>query len=90
MDQKAIQVFKEKLEDQHEFPGPYLFKFIVPVDKVNEVIELFEDYKDANIAQKESSKGTYKSVTAKVSVKTSDEIIELYIAAKKIEGIISL
>ena len=32
--------FKEKLENEHSFPGQYIFKFIVPIDKENEVLAI--------------------------------------------------
>lgn len=87
MDKQAITSFKEKLESQHEWPGVYIFKFIVPVDKVQEVNALFPDVK---VTERASSKGTYKSLTVKAHMKSSDHVIMLYIEAKKIEGIISL
>jgi putative lipoic acid-binding regulatory protein len=45
---------------------------------------------DGEVTEKASSKGTYKSITFKSHMKSSEEVIILYIEAKKIEGIISL
>lgn len=87
MDEKAITSFKEKLDNQHSWPGHYTFKFIVPADKVEEVNALLID---GEITEKSSSKGTYKSLTFKAHMQSSDHVIELYVRAKKVEGIISL
>ncbi|MDH5365984.1 MAG: DUF493 domain-containing protein [Cyclobacteriaceae bacterium] len=87
MDKQAIASFKEKLDSQHQWPDHYIFKFIVPSDKVAEVAKLFEG---EELIEKASSKGKYKSITVKAFLQSSDEVIDIYIAAKKIEGIISL
>jgi putative lipoic acid-binding regulatory protein len=87
MDEITIASFREKLDDQHEWPGLYIFKFIVPSDKISELKSILPK---GNITEKASSKGTYKSLTYKAHMLSSDQVIDLYIKAKKIEGIISL
>jgi len=87
MDQESIASFKEKLNSQHQWPGKYTFKFIVPIAKIEEVKVLFPS---EDILERSSSKGTYKSLTIKAHIQSSDEVVSLYIEAKKIEGIISL
>jgi len=87
MDEKAIASFKEKLDVQHQWPDVYMFKFIVPASKVNEVTALF---KNDQVEERASSNGKYISVTVKAMIGSSDEVIAKYIEAKKIEGIISL
>lgn len=79
--------FQKLLDDGVEWPHEYLFKFIVPSDKVSEVERLFNRIP---VEIKESSKGNYASVTARMQVHTSDEVIAVYTAAAKIEGIILL
>lgn len=81
---------KTKLEDVHSYPTVYMFKFIVPSlgDKVEKVIALFD--KDANITSRQSSKGKFTSVTVKVVMLSSDEIIQKYKEVAKIEGVIML
>lgn len=81
------QEFKEKLDQQHTFPGSYKFKFIVPVDKEAEVKALF-DAKD--IAVKHSKNNNYSSITVQMHMASSDHVISVYEEAYKIEGIISL
>ncbi len=79
--------FKEKLEGTHKFPTLYMFKFIVPEAKADEVKALFPLNE---VALKPSSKGTYVSVTAKTMMPSSDAVIEVYGKAHQIEGIIAL
>ena len=79
--------FKAKLEDIHQFPTQYMFKFIVKGDKLSEVEALFP--KQA-LSLKPSSKGNYTSVTAKLEMASSNAVIEVYEKAHKIEGIIAL
>ena len=79
--------FQKLLDDDIEWPNNYLFKFIVPVAQVEEVERLFHLIP---VEVKESSKGNYASVTARMHVHSSDEVIAVYTAAAKIEGIILL
>ena len=46
------QAFKEKLENNHTFPGAYIFKFIVKPEHAEEVIALLEN---AEVKRKPSS-----------------------------------
>lgn len=79
--------FLEKLETQHSFPGIYMFKFIVPVAKKDEVLQILPQ---GTLSFKESAKNTYISVTLKTNVNSSDEVIQVYEKAHKIEGIVAL
>lgn len=79
--------FKEKLDNTHSFPTLYVFKFIVKPHQVKDVESIFPKH---DVVQKPSSGGKYISTTVKIMAASSDEIIELYKEAAKIEGIISL
>ena len=79
--------FQEKLDDQHTFPGLYIFKFIVPSDSIKQVENL---WKNGEIIKKPSSKGKYTSVTIKAQVDNSNEIVDIYQRASNIEGCIAL
>ncbi|KUF39439.1 DUF493 family protein [Myroides marinus] len=82
---------KEQLDDDKTWPRPYLFKFIVPGDahKIAQVEEAFDGCK-ADIQIKNSSTGKFSSVSVKLIVKNSQEIIDKYLAVSTIEGIVSL
>lgn len=79
--------FKEKLEAQSSFPILYMFKFIVPNGKENEVAALLPNNK---MTLKTSSKGTYVSATIRAMMPSSDAILAVYDKAAEIEGVISL
>ena len=79
--------FKERLEGAHTFPGSYTFKFIVKPEHKAEVERLV---KKGRISTKPSSGNKYVSVTIKAEMQSSEEVIEIYKEAKKINGIISL
>jgi putative lipoic acid-binding regulatory protein len=82
-----IESFREKLESEHTFPGPYLFKFIVPVEKKDEVLKILPR---GDVSLKESSKATYVSITLKAQVIQSQQVIDIYSRAYQIEGIVAL
>ncbi|MFO7718338.1 MAG: DUF493 family protein [Thermodesulfobacteriota bacterium] len=77
-----------KLDELHDWPDTYLFKFIVPKHQAQAVCDLFEA-KDT-VTTRPSRKGTYISVTATTYATCSEEIIAVYQAAEAIEGLISL
>ncbi len=79
--------FKEKLEEIHVFPEHYVFKFIVPVDRQKQVIELFQG---EEVKVRNSKSGKFISITARCFVSSSEEVISIYKKAAKIEGIVAL
>ena len=90
MEQKdldAIKSFKEKLDEQYDWPSLYTFKFIVPEGKKEEVKAIFSKH---DMTEKQSSKGNYISITIKIMAASSDIIVEYYLKANKIEGLIAL
>lgn len=87
MDGSSIESFKEKLDKEYNWPSLYTFKFIVPSGKEDEIKQLFSNH---NIREKYSSNGNYVSITAEVMVQSSDRVIEYYLEANKVEGVIAL
>ena len=79
--------FKEKLEASGSFPMLYMFKFIVPSGKESDIVEIFPKHE---VQFKESSGKKYTSVTVRVIADSSDQILDYYVKAAEIEGIISL
>ena len=82
---------KKKLKKDTKFPSKYLFKFIVPTDedKIQQIEDLF-NHEGAVITKTTSKTGKYTSVSIHIIMQKADHIIEKYMAAEKIEGIISL
>ena len=83
-----VEAFREKVESQHSFPGSYYFKFIVPKDKKDEIIDVLPS--EADISFKNSSGNKYVSVTAKALVQNSQAVLDVYFEANKVEGCIAL
>jgi len=94
-DENKSEAFYERLREQLKtdtmWPAPYLFKFIVPAsnEKIAEIEQIF-DNTGATINTRDSSKGTYTSVSIKVSMDSPDAVIEKYLEVSKVEGVISL
>lgn len=82
---------KDSLENTTKFPAEYLYKFIVPATG-NQVVEIEDLFKEklAKISTKASKTGKYISVSIRVKLASSNEVISYYRKAEKIEGIISL
>ena len=83
---KDYDKLKELLGNE-EWPGEYLFKFIVLAEKLTQVTTLIGD---ANFTTRPSRNGKYISVSAKKMVQGPDEIVEVYKRLSMVEGIVSL
>ncbi|PCE64135.1 DUF493 family protein [Sediminicola luteus] len=95
MDPKKAEEFysrlKEQLEQDTNWPAPYLYKFIVPTDtaKIQQIEDIFNNM-GAVINSKQSKKGTYTSVSINVRMPNPAKVIEKYIEVSAVEGVISL
>ncbi len=83
----TYKIFKQRLDEEHHWPAVYMFKFVVPRDKEQDVLDLFPE---ENLTSKISKKGKYISFTLQKVMQSSDQVIEIYEEAHKIEGIIAL
>lgn len=79
--------FRNLLDEENEWPAQYTFKFIAPSSKLDPLKAVFGDHP---VDVRASSKGNYKSVTARINVQSSDEVVSIYEEAARIEGVISL
>jgi len=82
---------KEKLENQHDFPEDYLFKFIIPTDqaRLTEIYKVFDDIK-FTLGNRESKNGKYTACNVNAFVLDADQVIKIYQEVAKIEGVILL
>lgn len=82
---------KQKLEEQHNFPEDYLFKFIITSnsEKLGEILKIFDGLK-YTLSNRESSGGKYTSCSINCFVLDAEQVIKLYKEAGKIEGIMML
>jgi uncharacterized protein len=79
--------FKEKLDNNHIWPSVYMFKFIVPSEKEEEINRLFPKNE---LKSRFSKNKKYISITAEVMMRSSDDVIQVYVKANKVDGVIAL
>ncbi len=84
---KDLERLKALLENNHDFPTTYMFKFIVPQNKEGEIRNIFP-YE--NIRMNFSKRGKYISITVELFMESSEAVLQVYDAANKIEGLIAL
>ncbi len=87
MDQEWLKSFREKLDQHYAWPSLYMFKFIVPTGKEEDVKRLFPKHTSS---EKHSKEGKYTSVTVQMMMPSSDAVVNVYEQASAIEGIIAL
>ncbi|HEY0654624.1 MAG TPA: DUF493 family protein [Chryseosolibacter sp.] len=87
MDQEWFKSFGEKLDQHYAWPSLYIFKFIVPKGKEDELKNLFPQH---NSTEKQSKNGNYSSITIQMMMPSSKAVIEIYRQAATIEGLIAL
>ena len=76
--------------DHQIYPIDYLFKFILRPDnqKISKILSFSDN--DVKYQVKNSSNGSYISISINLRVKNSQEVISKYQKISKIKGIISL
>jgi uncharacterized protein len=83
---KNEQILRESL-NKMEWPAIFPFKFIVPIDKLDELLYHFQ-LQDTTIRL--SRNGNYASLSVTSFLLNPDKVIEVYEQVADIEGIISL
>ena len=86
-DDNEISRLKQLLENNHNFPTEYMFKFIVPQTKEQEVKNIFP-YE--NVRMNFSKRGKYISITVELYMESAEAVLQVYAAANNIEGLIAL
>ncbi|HKI81817.1 MAG TPA: DUF493 family protein [Pseudodesulfovibrio sp.] len=81
------QQFKQALDVHHQWPCPYIYKFIVPAESLDRFQELFASEK---LETRQSRTGKYTSVTMTSTMCSADEVMAVYEKAARIPGIMSL
>jgi putative lipoic acid-binding regulatory protein len=87
MEDPSLLSLQAKLDEFHTWPCAYMFKFIAPMAKLDELTELF---KGKAFTTRFSRTAKYVSITAEWEVESSTEVIAFYREAKKIKGVIAL
>ena len=91
MNNSKLVKLKIALDQVHDWPSMYLFKFIVPSDnqKIAQVEALFNST-TAEVRLRQSKNGNYTSITTREVMISAEKVIECYEKAYKIEGLIAL
>ncbi|NDV20550.1 DUF493 family protein [Pseudodesulfovibrio sp. JC047] len=79
--------FKQALDGHHEWPCPYIHKFIVPADNFEQFKTLFSKEK---LETKQSKTGKYISITMVSTMCSADHVMDVYEKAAEVPGLISL
>ena len=83
--------FHEQLLNSQEWPGDYLFKFILREGEVKkDVLKEMFTQKSAVFSRRVSAKKTFTSLSVKVKMEDPDAVIAIYKQAQKIKGLITL
>lgn len=82
---------KEKLEQTHNFPEDYLFKFIITNNqsKLTEIYRVFDGIK-YTLTNRESKNGKYTAASFNAFVLDADQVIKIYKEVGAIEGVMML
>lgn len=90
LDEKARASLKKALDQVHEWPSVYMFKFIFEPEqeRLDAVLALFPP--EAEVLRKYSKAGKYLSLTAKEVMMNAEEVLSRYDKASEIAGVIVL
>lgn len=82
---------EEKLNETHNFPEDFLFKFIVTNDnaKLTEIYQVFDGIK-FTLSNKESKNGKYTSANINAFVLDGAQVCKIYKEVGLIEGVMML
>ena len=76
------------LDERHDWPCVYSFKFIVPVAKGEELRNLVPEAQQVEV--RSSSGGKYSAYTFHCPMGSGREVLEVYARVQGISGIVSL
>jgi uncharacterized protein len=90
LSEEAKDRLRERLDQVHDWPSVYMFKFIFEPDteRLESVLALFPP--ESEILRKYSAAGKYLSLTVKEVMMNADEVVQRYDRASKIDGVIVL
>jgi len=83
----SLDSFRSSLDANYDWPCLYPFKFIVPKEQSESVLELFAD---DPVKANESSSGRFIAYTMEMHMHSCDEVIAIYQRVAQIPGVLSL
>jgi uncharacterized protein len=87
MKEESLRSLKIKLDECHQWPCRFMFKFIAPQDKINQLMALFAE---TPFSTRSSKNARFISLTVELEMQSSDEVIEVYRRAGEIDGVMAL
>ena len=83
--------FQQKLEESQNWPGLYMFKFIVKSNsyQIDKLKDLFNNPSEG-VSLVNSSKNKFQSLTITIEMKSPLEVIAIYKKASEFKGVIIL
>lgn len=83
--------FQHQLEESQNWPGLYMFKFIVKSNsnQIDKLKDLFNNPSEG-VSLVNSSKNKFQSLTITIEMKSPLEVIAIYKKASEFEGVIIL
>ncbi|QGY41339.1 DUF493 family protein [Pseudodesulfovibrio cashew] len=79
--------FKQALDGHHQWPCPYVFKFIVPNESLEALLALFPG---EEVTTRPSKSGKYISATLESHMCSSKAVMDVYEKVSVIPGIMAL
>ena len=83
----SLESFRSSLDANYNWPCIFPFKFIVPVEQAQSVLDLFAD---DPVQARESKNGRFTAYTMEMHVHSCDEVIAIYQRVAQVPGVISL
>lgn len=88
--EEARDRMRKALDQVHEWPSVYMFKFIFEPaeDRLEKLLTLFPQ--EAEVLRKYSKGGKYLSLTVREVMMSADEVVSRYDKVSDVEGVIVL
>lgn len=88
--EEAKNRLRDRLNEVHQWPSVYMFKFVLEPDstKLDELLALFPA--ESEVLRRYSSTGKYVSITVKEVMLSAEEVVSRHEKASSIPGVIVL
>ncbi len=90
LSEEAQVKLRQRLDQVHEWPSVYMFKFIFEPDKerLERITALFPP--EVELLRKYSTGGRYLSITVREVMMSAEDVVQRYVKASDIDGVIVL
>lgn len=78
---------KARLDEHYDWPSRYPFKFITPIEKLEELEVIFGGLA---YQTRHSKNGNYVSLTARLEMESTEHVLSFYRRVAQIDGAIAL